>query len=193
MSVPEFEPHPRLDRTMIRAVGFYIRSFTKASIAAVILSLPLLLAIHLISPMAATFGVLGVISFVFIGPFGLLSKSEQFRRAEEALERLKEELSAGELFLFVIGLYAPAFWAVISVSAVFGIAGMAFGYPALAFIGAIITPMIDDEMGNINPYLSPSILVRMVVFELMELFGLIKSDLANEAKRPDMSYPLFSI
>ncbi|MWG35908.1 hypothetical protein [Halomarina oriensis] len=167
------------------AITRFYRSFLLAGIQMLIAGAPfaavvVILFAH-IFPEAAPYGLLSAVNLGLLSMLNQIRTNSESPSDSETAPTSEPESIRGLLFGMIVMMLV--LWATMVV--VGGTIGYLLAYraglPYLAIVGAVVFPLIDDELGQIHPFLSPSVLARYAVFSPLYSLGLI--DDSNEFLR----------
>jgi hypothetical protein len=169
----EMSADPGLPRTTLRTIRDVLRTEVLLGTTFAVLSVPVFTAFELYLQSATGYALVAMLTLV-------ATAAAHSARGGDRITSSTDVDGVGftdAVFVALTLAFVAAITTLVGIGGIVGYyVGVVHGLPVLAVTAAGAVPLVDAELNDLSPYLSPSVLVRVVVLSLVVTLGLLDED-----------------
>ena len=167
-TAPEY---PGLPKTTLRAFQDFVRTLGRSLIMVTIFAIPALWVLQTTFPSGVPYGILGFSTIIFITSAHRLGHLTEQEKTQDALEALAEKYDLFKVLSLVVVMLVTMHSTVVFIAAGLGVLLAGSWHPVAGVIIAVLVPILDNELSELDPKLAPTVITRLVVYGTIVLFS----------------------
>ena len=167
-AAPEY---PGLPKTTLGALQDFTGTLGRSLIMVTIFAIPALWVLQTTLPSGVPYGILGFSTIIFITSAHRLGHRAEQEETQDALEALAEKYDLLKVLSLVIVMSVTMYSTVVFIAAGLGVLLAGSWHPVAGVTIAVLVPILDNELSELNPKLAPTVITRLVIYGTIVLFS----------------------